>query len=188
MDCLGYKLVTAPTVEPVSATEMRAYLRLADTSQDDMLDALIASARAQLEQTTGRIFGASVYDVLFEDFDEDAECPELVFPVTPVSSVTSIYYDVSGVATLLAASQYELSDYALFPKVVPAYSVSWPSADSDSVIVKVSAGTASDYDKIGCGLIKAIVADLFEHPESNIETALSENRSIERMMNVFRTR
>lgn len=190
MDCSGYKTATEPTVEPVTAAEMRAYLRLDDTSQDTMIDALIASARSLLEKTSGRILCTTVVDVLFEDFDDDAEYPALILPITPVQSITSIYYDISGVSTLLANSQYELRDYALFPSVVPAYRISWPTADEESVIVKVSAGlsVAGPYDKIGCAIIKAMAADLFEHPELTAEMALTENKSVERMMSAFRTR
>jgi uncharacterized phiE125 gp8 family phage protein len=190
MDCVGYKITTEPITEPVTATEMRAYLRLADTSQDTLIDALVASARSTLEKTTGRIFCTSVYEVLFEDFDDDAEYPELRLPVTPAQSITSVYYDVSGVSTLLAGTQYKLRGYAMFPSIVPAYGVSWPIADADTVIVKVSAGVATTgvYDKIGCAIIKALVADLFENPEGNIEKSMSENRTIERMMQSWRTR
>lgn len=190
MDCSGYKIFTEPSTEPVTAAQMREYLRLADTSQDTMLDTMILSARALLETTTGRIFNASVYTVLFEDFDDDAEYPSLALPVTPAQSITTIHYDVSGVSTLLASTQYELLDYALFPSIVPAYGVTWPVADDGSVIVKVDAGgnTTSKEYKLGCAIIKAIVADLFEHPESSVENAMNDNKSIERMMNAFRTR
>jgi len=187
MDCSGYKTATEPTAEPVTAAEMRTYLRLDDTGLDTMIEALITAARLLLERTTGRIFCATTIDVLYGDFDEDADYPELLLPVTPVSSITSIYYDVSGVSTLLADTQYELRSYALFPSVVPAYDITWPAADADSVIVKVAAGSATP-DKLGCGIIKAIVADMFEHPESTAEMALTENKSVERMMNAFRTR
>lgn len=190
MDCVGHKIKTQPIVEPVTAAEMREYLRLSDTSLDTMLDAMVASARSYLEVSTGRIFCTSTYEVLFEDFDDDSEYPQLALPITPAQSITSIYYGLSGVSTLLSANQYELKDFALFPVIVPAYGVSWPAADEDSVIVILQAGVANTgtYDKIGCAIIKALVADMFEHPESSVENAMNENRTIERIMAGYRTR
>lgn len=190
MDCVGHKIKTEPTVEPVTAAEMREYLRLGDTSMDTMLEAFIASARSYLESVTGRIFCTSTYEVLFEDFNDDAERPCLTLPVTPAQSITSVYYDLSGVSTLLAANQYELRDFALFPSIVPAYGLSWPVVDEDSVIVTVQAGVSNTgvYDKIGCAIIKALVADMFEHPESSVENAMNDNKTIERLMAGWRTR
>lgn len=190
MDCAGFKIFTEPSSEPVTAAEMRAYLRLSDTSQDTMLDSLILSARAYLEQTTGRVFNSSVYTALYASFDDGSTSPRLSLPVTPAQSITTIYYDVSGVSTLLASTQYELLDYALFPAVVPAYGVTWPVADADSVVVKFSAGGAStskEY-KIGCAVIKAIVADMYEHPEASLETSINDNKSVERLVAGLRTR
>ena len=55
---------TAPTVEPVTLTEVKKHLRLATTdaeaaaytSEDDLLNRLITVARTQAEQETGRAF------------------------------------------------------------------------------------------------------------------------------------
>jgi len=190
MDCIGYKIATEPTSEPVTAAEMREYLRMDDTSLDSVIEDSISEVRAHLEQTTGRIFLTSVYDVQYKDFDAESLSPSLILPVTPVQSITSIYYELSGVLTLLAATQYKLSGYRLFPEIVPAYGVSWPTADDETVIVKVSAGglTSSKEYKTGCAIIKAVVADIFEHPEASVEAALSENESIDRILSGYRTR
>jgi hypothetical protein len=58
------------------------------------------------------------------------------------------------------------------------------------VIVEITAGmTSTDaIFKRGCAIIKALVADMFEHPEASIEKSLSENKTIERLMAGFRTR
>jgi uncharacterized phiE125 gp8 family phage protein len=189
MDWTGYKIYAEPTVEPVTASDMKEYLRIAssETGHDTLLSGLITAARLHLERVTGRIFCSSTYDVQFASFADVA----LKLPVTPVQSITSITYKVSGVSATLAASQYELKDYGVFPKIVPAYNVSWPDCDSDSVIVRVLAGVAASpgpYDKMGIALLKAIVADLYEHPEQQSEISLTENKAIERLFNSYVTR
>ena len=186
MDCTGFKIYTEPTVEPVTVSEMKSYLGLdaSSSDDDDKLGGMISSARVHLERVTGRIFCTSVYDVQFKSFSDI----ELKLPFTPVQSVSSIIYKLSGVSVTLAADQYQLSDYKLFPHIEPAYGVSWPSCDEYSVIARITAGKTSAYDKIGLALIKAVAADLFEHRESQNEISLTENKAINRLYNSFITR
>lgn len=186
MNCTGFKIYAEPTVEPVTAADMRDYLRIpaTDTGHDTLLSGLISATRIMLERTTGRIFCSSTYDVQFASF---AGC-ELVLPVTPVQSITSITYKISNVSTTLASSQYELQDYKFFPSIKPAWEVSWPDSDDNTVVVRVLAGAATVYDKIGVAIIKAIVADVFEHPEMQIEISLTENKAVQNLLNCWRTR
>lgn len=186
MDCIGYKIYTDATVEPVTLSEMKAYIGLDVTASndDDKLGGMISSARVHLERVTGRIFCTSIYDVQFKSFSDI----ELKLPFTPIQSVSSITYKISGVSYTLAADQYQIVDYRLFPHIEPAYDVSWPACDEYSVIVRLTAGKTSTYDKIGVALIKAIVADLFEHRESQSEISLTENKGINRLYNSFITR
>lgn len=45
-------LVAGPAVEPVSLADMRLYLRLDGTDEDELVAALIAAARLQIEAAT----------------------------------------------------------------------------------------------------------------------------------------
>lgn len=187
MDCIGFKIYTEPVIEPIVAADMKGYLPISssETAHDVLLNALISAARVNLERVTGRIFCSSTYDVQYRSFGDI----ELKLPITPVQSVTSIVYKISNTAYTLAANQYELRSYKTFPTIVPAYDVSWPAVDEESVIVRILAGVAaSPYDKLGIAIIKAIVTDLFMHPEAQIETTLTENRAVERMINAYMTR
>lgn len=187
MDCIGFKVYTEPIVEPVTAADMKEYLRIpsTETGHDALLGGLISAARVNLERVTGRIFCSSTYDVQYRSFGDI----ELKLPVTPIQSITSIVYKISNTAYTLAVNQYELRSYKTFPTIVPAYDVSWPAVDDESVVVRVLAGAAaSPYDKLGIALIKAIAADMYEHPEAQSEISLTENKAIERMINAYATR
>ena len=48
-------LITGPAVEPVTLAEMRAYLRLDDTAEDDLVAALVTTARQCVESASGRM-------------------------------------------------------------------------------------------------------------------------------------
>ena len=185
---MGYKIYAEPSDEPVTAGDMKNYLRLSsdDAGQNALLEGLITAARMNLERVTGRIFCSATYDVQYSSFADGV----LKLPITPIQSITSITYKSSNVSVTLAASQYELRDYAAMPSIVPKWEVSWPDCDEGTVIVRVLAGvpTTSNYDKMGIAIIKALAADMFEHPESQSEISLTENKSIERLFNAYHTR
>ena len=189
MNWTGYKIYTEPVDEPVTAADMKEYLRIAstETGHDALLSGLITAVRIHLERVTGRIFCSSTYDVQFTSFVDGV----LGLPITPVQSITSIVYKSSNVSATLAASQYELRDYTLLPTIIPAWGISWPDCDEGTIAVRVLAGVADSpgvYDKLGAALIKAIVADLYEHPEQQSEISLIENKAIERLFNSYITR
>jgi uncharacterized phiE125 gp8 family phage protein len=188
MDWMGYKIYTEPVDEPVTTGDMKDYLRLSsdDTDQDALLDGLITAARMNLERVTGRIFCSTTYDVQYSSFVDGV----LKLPVTPIQSITSIVYKSSNVLVTLAASQYELRDYAAVPTIVPKWEATWPDCDEGTIIVRVLAGVppTSNYDKMGITLIKAMVADMYEHPEAQSEISLTENKAIERLFNAYQTR
>jgi len=50
------KVTEQPAVEPVTLDELKAWLRITDTSQDSLLSSLITSARIIAENYTGRKF------------------------------------------------------------------------------------------------------------------------------------
>lgn len=187
MDCMGYLVYTEPTTEPVSASEMLSYLNISssDTSHNTVLEAMITAARQQIERVTGRIFCTTTHDVQYRYFPSDM----LALPLRPVQSITSIKYKVSGVLTTLSSSAYELQSYKFFPEIWPAYGYTWPSADENSVIVRILTGfTTSPYDAHGKQILKAIVADMFEHREVSSEISLSANASYDRIMGAYSTR
>jgi uncharacterized phiE125 gp8 family phage protein len=157
---------------------MKTYLRLSGNTYDTMLGGLITACRQYLERTTGRLFLSQTVAVQFLYFGNILD-----LPVTPVQSITSVAYKIAGQAATLPSGDYALDSYGLFPKIVPAYGVSWPAADAESVIVTLSGG-ATVADKLGI----VLVADLFEHPESNVELTLQENKVVSRLFNAWRTR
>ena len=122
-------------------------------------------------------------------FDRFPSCIELLNP--PVQSVTSVYYvNSAGVDTLLSADQYRVDLVSLYPRLEPAYGLSWPVTRNISNAVKVTylAGYGATADKVPQNIkscIMAIAADLFEHRESNVEINLTENKTYKFLLNSF---
>lgn len=124
-------LVTAPTIEPVTLTEVKDYMRVSGTSEDTLITNLIVVARTAAESYTRRAFLTQTWNLLRDDWptangkapwwDGVKQLPisivkgqKTVFiPLPPLQSVTSIKtYDDDDAATTFATSNYQVSVYS----------------------------------------------------------------------------
>lgn len=132
---LDYRLslVTAPASEPVSRSDVKTYMRVDTTADDDLIDALIVTARQDAEKYTGRAFISQTWRMFINEWScqlvsgieggiyaelpywyYDRKNPSYVeVPLAPLTSVTHIKtYDDSDTATTFASSNYQVSAYA----------------------------------------------------------------------------
>lgn len=84
---MNIRVITAPTEEPVTLTEAKAYLRVDGTSDDALITSLIASARMKGEEISRRAY---VTQTLEETVD--AWCLAFKVARPPLQSVTSVKY------------------------------------------------------------------------------------------------
>jgi uncharacterized phiE125 gp8 family phage protein len=80
--------LTTPVIEPVTLTEMKAYLRVAFTSEDAVITELIKQAREQLENATGRSFVAKTVELFLDNYFRSFR-----LPYTPIESVELVEVD-----------------------------------------------------------------------------------------------
>ena len=181
MDWTGIKLYTAPAIEPVTAAELRDYLRLDDTSQDTMLDSLIKGAREAVEKQIHRTLITTVWRLYFDEFPD-----EILLIRPPIQSVDAIkYIDTDGTEQELTS--YKADIISEPARIQTAYGENWPSTrtETNAVYVEYTAGygdTGTDVPAALLTAIKALAADIYEHPEDNVELNLSENRTINRLL------
>lgn len=141
------RIVTEPTVEPVSLTEFKDWARITEATADDAVCTLLIKAmRGYAENLTGRAFVQRTLELIQECWGESIELQS-----PPLVSVTSVKYtDEDGTIQTLAADQYVVHDYREPALIVPAYEVVWPAHRSllDAVRVVYIAGypTASPVD------------------------------------------
>ena len=131
----GLKLITAPTVEPVTASEILTKIGVnsGDVSTTD-LEALITGARQWAEEYTGRALINQTWELALDDLCESG----IDLAKGTVQSITSIkYLDADGVEQTLASTEYLLDDYAVIARIVPAYGKTWPATRSIVNAVKV---------------------------------------------------
>ena len=107
----SYRLVTAPTTEPLTYAEVKAYLRLNGDDEQSFVTSLITVARQYVET---QIWRPLINQAWAMNFDKD-ELTTQVYninkaPVTAVNSVT--YYDLNNTLQTLSTNQYESDVYS----------------------------------------------------------------------------
>jgi uncharacterized phiE125 gp8 family phage protein len=131
-------LVTAPSVEPLSAPEARARLNIGTDVSDDVLDGWIKSARQSLDGWDGWLGRAIITQSWKLVLDRFPECREVVIPLPPLQSFTSVkYIDQFGVQQTWAADQYQTIQGAP-ATLAPAFGVRWPTVRSQLGAVEVT--------------------------------------------------
>lgn len=99
-------LVTAPTVEPISAADFKLHARIDGTDEDTYIESLISAVRMAIEQHTGRALISQTWDYWSDDVPETGI---VKLPKPPLLSVTSITtYSDADVATVFSTSSYRV--------------------------------------------------------------------------------
>ncbi len=144
------RIVTAPTSEPVTLAEVKAFARIdatgdttADAANDALIGSLITAAREEAEQITRRALLAQTLELTLDRFPRWGRCIEL--PRPPLGEVASvIYFDATNVETTMAEAAYVVLDAAeaVPPSLYPAPGGFWPDAyrRPDAVRVRYTAG------------------------------------------------
>jgi len=134
-------LITAPTEQPCSTTELKAHCNVIGTSRDTELLLYAKACRITLENMMGIVFVDSTYEEKFDCF------PQIIKPYrTPLISITAFaYYNTSGQETSLVAD----TDYQLDlagARIAPAPNAVWPTTQAGRLApirLRYKAGWAS---------------------------------------------
>jgi uncharacterized phiE125 gp8 family phage protein len=104
---MGYKLIAAPTIEPISLTEIKRDLRIDHADADDSLTRMMAEAREFLETRLQSKFLTQTWEFIIDAFP----IAEIRLPFGPVQSIVSVKYDDTvGIEQTIAATDYYLDD------------------------------------------------------------------------------
>lgn len=162
------KLITPPTDEPVTATEVKLQCRISSADEDALLATYIKAARERAEALTGLVFVSQTWELALDAFPDG----EILLPAPPVSAINSIsYYDADGVLQVMAAADYVLDNYGTQRHwAIPAPAVEWPSTIDAANAVRVSFtagyGAASDVPAGIRSWILAAVGSMYAQRET----------------------
>lgn len=137
------KTITAPAAEPVSLAEAKLHLRVDHAADDDLIEALIVSAREDAEHRIGRALVMQTLEQVLDAF------PDAIYlDMPPIQSVTSVkYLDTAGAEQTLNPSAYTADLDSAPGSIIPAYGAAWPSARDmpNAVRARYVAGYAVTY-------------------------------------------
>ena len=120
-------IVTEPTAEPLTLTEVKDSLKDTPVEEDALVSVLITAARRAAEAHTHRVFVTQTWDY-FADLFPASSSTFLELPRPPLVSVTSIKYtDTDGVQQTWDSSKYVVDTHAERGRILPAWSEIWPS-------------------------------------------------------------
>ena len=137
------KVITAPTLKPVTVTEVKQHLRITHTSEDTLLDLFISAATSHFEKNTGRTVYETTLEIAMQDFpysertgyyggqnwDWNIVSDFIELPnAAPLISVVSVkYLDKDGVSTTWPSTSYVVDTHEDIGRIAPAYGVTYPS-------------------------------------------------------------
>jgi uncharacterized phiE125 gp8 family phage protein len=123
---MGVKVITPPTVEPVTLAEAKLALRVDSSDLDVQIARNISAVRAELEHYFKRTIAPTTYQLTLEEWPTG----DIHLPLPPVTSVTSVQYvDMAGITQTWAGSNWALDDTSVVEHYLRrAYGVSYPEA------------------------------------------------------------
>jgi uncharacterized phiE125 gp8 family phage protein len=149
---MGIKIVTAPSLEPITLAEAKAQCNVDTTDFDGVLDIFIKSARAAAENYMGAAIMQRSLDMTIDIFPSDADIGFEVAPAwnqqhtvaAPISVTSVTYIDTAGATQTLAGSAYTLDDSFASGSfwLLPAYNTDWPDTreQANAVTVRYQVG------------------------------------------------
>jgi len=101
-------LIGAPAIEPVSLAETKIWLREDGSDEDQLIQALIVSARMTLEAYTRRFFVTQSWRLVFDAWPESVGAQSyLAIPFAPFQSLSAMrVYDANDAAQTIPTSAY----------------------------------------------------------------------------------
>lgn len=161
------RLITSPTVEPVSLETVKLHLRIDTDDEDALLDVYIKAAREQAEGLARRAFLLQTLEAVYDAWPASLVLP---LPRPPLVSVTSVkYYDNDNV-------EATWTDYLVDTRSEPGaiHFDSLPGTallGSGGLAVRYTAGYGDTPDEVPAELRQAllmIVGHWYENREQSI--------------------
>lgn len=178
-------LLTPPAAEPVEPDDAKLALRIDGTEFDDLLPALISSARQVAEQETGRAFISQVWRTELADWPATTD----VLPVYRPSACAITYWDGATWATLAGAA-YVFAPSGRGTVLAPALTTAWPTlvdiAVGPRVRIDLTAGlAAASADNVPACVkqyITALVGQMIQSPDLSASQAAAAHPLLARLL------
>ncbi len=136
-----YQITVAAAEQPITLTELKAWLKIAGSAEDTLLTAIIVAVTRNAELYTKRDFISKTYRT-YRDYFGESDCNgvyprlftygnqnQIELRRTPLNAITSVkYYNTSNVLTTISSGAYytTATDGSTYPILYPSPSNQWP--------------------------------------------------------------
>lgn len=141
------RVVTKPTVEPVTLAEAKAHCRVDATADDAYIATLIQTAREWVESYLDRQLIHTELEMSLEEFpesDEEIDLPRPPMATAAGKTAVAVTYTLSTQATAsLASNTFRIDRHATPGRIYPLYGQNWPADrldDENAILVRWWAG------------------------------------------------
>jgi uncharacterized phiE125 gp8 family phage protein len=182
---MGLRVITPPSVEPVTLAEAKQHLRVDTDADDALIASLVSAAREECEHLLERALAPQTLQLLLDEWPVAIQLPK-----PPLVSVTSVeYVDPTGALVVLPGSQYALDQGQEPSWLLPAIDVDWPETAQFANVVRVEyvAGyEAADCPPLIKQWIKLRVGTLYAYREADAERAPVASGFADRLIDRYR--
>lgn len=120
------RIVTQPSVEPVTLAEVKEHLRIDHSDHDTMISALIQASREHIEGILGRALVQQTRVALYK-YWPDGDVFEIPYP--PLQNITSLTYtDTAGTVYTFDSDNYSVDTDSEPGRLVLGYNKLWPTS------------------------------------------------------------
>jgi len=181
------KLITGPSVEPVSIAEVKTSARIDGTEFDTQATIAIAAMRSQAEARLARCLITQTLELILDDFPTGEI--ELIMP--GVQEILTVkYIDAAGVEQTLSDTTYTLGEDSIIADLYwlyPAQDVAWPAtqASANAVRIQFKAGYGDAAANVPQDIRLWIIAhavQILQSPDGYVEQKFSPLPYVDRLL------
>lgn len=161
-----------PTSEALSLKEVKDFLNVTNTAQDQIIVSLIYAATELVEKYLNRALITQTYSY---SIDRYPPCDKLKLMYGPVQSITSITSTLTDASTeVFSSDNYYLANADTDPAISLNYNAIWPSyvlQPTQGVTIVYVTGYGDTADDVPQGIkssMMALIANLFENREDEM--------------------
>jgi uncharacterized phiE125 gp8 family phage protein len=168
-------LLTPPEAEPLSLADAKNFLRVEHDADDELIAALVAAARGEVELATRRVLMTQTWRIVLHRWPASRR---VVSPVNPLRTLEAVrVFEADGEAEAIATADFVL-DTASVPGLIDVSraNAAAPGRALAGIELDVTAGYG-DADDVPAPLVHAIrllVARSYEHRDRVVTDALPD--------------
>ena len=168
---MAWKVTTQPSLEVWTLSEVKNYLKVDTSADDNLITTLLQSAREVAERYLNQ---ALITQTITEKLDR-LNKPIIYLSVSPVISVTSFQYnDSQNTTQTYSSTNYIVDNFEKPARLSLAYGKTWPTlyGNINDVTITYTAGYGSAASNVPMQIRQAIlmmVADAYDNREDYVK-------------------